>query len=94
MLRQDSAVKSSLVVNEVAGVLDAGQIGGIVERACGAERMVIDAASEFEPNFSPGVYGKVMVTIWWLSFSRLVSKLVRLNAQDSHGRFPDARSGP
>lgn len=52
MLRQDSAVKSSLVVNEVAGELDARQIGGIVERACGAEKMVIDAASEFEPNFS------------------------------------------
>lgn len=47
MLQTDKTIKSSLIVNEVVGVLDASQIGDMIERACGADRTVVDAESAF-----------------------------------------------
>lgn len=46
---QDQAVKSRMAVNEVAGVLEASQVRDIVQRNCGAESTVIDAASKYLP---------------------------------------------
>lgn len=53
MLQTDKTIKSSLIVNEVVGVLDAGQIGDMIERACGADRTVIDAESAYFQSYAP-----------------------------------------
>ncbi|KAL3463150.1 BIG/ATPase V1 complex, subunit S1 [Aspergillus heterothallicus] len=42
---QDEAIRSTIIVNEVAGILEAKQVRSILESECGAQTTVIDASS-------------------------------------------------
>ncbi|GES63054.1 BIG1-domain-containing protein [Aspergillus terreus] len=50
MTGQDRAIQSTVMVNEVAGVLESKQIQGVLERECGAQTTVIDGSSGSYPT--------------------------------------------
>lgn len=50
ILGEDEAVRSSAVVNEVVGVLDAKQIQDVIERSCRTRTTVIDASAGIYPR--------------------------------------------
>ncbi|RDW60433.1 Ac45/VOA1 transmembrane domain-containing protein [Aspergillus mulundensis] len=45
MTGEDKAIRSTMIVNEVAGVLETKQVRNILETQCGAQTTVIDASS-------------------------------------------------
>ncbi|KAL4908136.1 hypothetical protein BDW74DRAFT_97497 [Aspergillus multicolor] len=45
MTGEDKAIRSTMIVNEVAGVLETKQVRNILETLCGAQTTVIDASS-------------------------------------------------
>ena len=47
LLKEDKAVKSSLMINEVVEGLDAKHFQRVIEKNCRAENIAIDASSEF-----------------------------------------------
>ncbi|KAL5340542.1 BIG/ATPase V1 complex, subunit S1 [Aspergillus crustosus] len=52
MTGQDKAIQSTVIVDEVAGILEVKQIQSILERDCGAQTTVIDASSgSYSTNF-------------------------------------------
>ncbi|KAL4788233.1 BIG/ATPase V1 complex, subunit S1 [Aspergillus varians] len=58
MTGEDKAIRSTMIVNEVAGVLETKQIQNILETKCGAQATVIDASSgSYSTEFGekPGV---------------------------------------
>lgn len=57
MTGQDRAIQSTVMVNEVAGVLEPKQIQGVLERECGAQTTVIDGSCEMLLVGIGGAYG-------------------------------------
>ncbi|KAL2860882.1 Ac45/VOA1 transmembrane domain-containing protein [Aspergillus lucknowensis] len=58
MTGRDKSIQSTTIINEVAGVLEAKQIGNILESECGAHMTVIDASSGLYPTelgSAPGI---------------------------------------
>ncbi|GFF31889.1 protein big1 [Aspergillus udagawae] len=47
---KDKAIRSSMIVKEVAGVLEAKQIQSIIEKECGAQSTLIDASASSYPS--------------------------------------------
>ncbi|KAI9924106.1 hypothetical protein ASPWEDRAFT_38501 [Aspergillus wentii DTO 134E9] len=50
MTGQDKAIRSSAIVHEVAGMLDAKQVQSMIEKSCGAGSTVVDGASGSYPS--------------------------------------------
>ncbi|KAL2807858.1 BIG/ATPase V1 complex, subunit S1 [Aspergillus granulosus] len=45
LMGQEEAIRSTMIINEVAGILEAKQVWSILERECGAQTTVIDAST-------------------------------------------------